>query len=137
MSSQTSQESINKLKIDDITMLDEYMDLGGFSEESRTVFRSENIGFRPMEFDVFSHMGVVYEMDFDMRSYHRRVYTILDWLSDVGGLSGALFAAFGAICRILTFNGLHCFLIESLYKRKQLEHKNTNETNSSSDNDNS
>ena len=101
-------------------MFDKYMDLGGFNEEINSVFRIENIGLRPMEFDKYSHMGVVYEMDFDMRSYDRRVYTLLDWLSDVGGLSGALFAGFGVICGILTFNGMHWFLVENVFKRKQL-----------------
>ena len=109
------------MKKDLLNLQDEYLDAGGFVTESNTVFRTENVGLRPMEFDKLSHMGVVYEMDFDMRSYDRRVYNILDWLSDVGGLSGALFAGFGIICGILTFNSMHWFLVEGIFKRKQLD----------------
>ena len=133
MSSQIRQESISKVKKDRITMLDEYEDLGGFVKEHATVFRTENIGLRPMEFDKFSHMGVVYEMDFDMRSFDRRVYTVLDWLSDVGGLSRAISAGFGMVYGLLTLNSLQWFLIEKIFKRKQLDPEIPDETSSSSD----
>ena len=133
MSSQIRQESISKVKKDTITMLDEYDDLGGFVKEHATVFRTENIGLRPMEFDKFSHMGVVYEMDFDMRSFDRRVYTVLDWLSDVGGLSRAISAGFGMIYGLLTFNSMQWFLVEKIFKRKLLDPALANETSSSSD----
>ena len=133
MSSQIRQESISKVKKDRITMLDEYEDLGGFVKEHATVFRTENIGLRPMEFDKFSHMGVVYEMDFDMRSFDRRVYTVLDWLSDVGGLSRAISAGFGMVYGLLTLNSLQWFLIERIFKRKQLDPEIPDETSSSSD----
>ena len=65
-------------------------------------------------------MGVVYEMDFDMISYDRRIYTALDWLSDVGGIQGALFSAVGILAGLLTANDMKWYLIENIFKRKQL-----------------
>ena len=97
------------------------------TEEKAQAFRPINVGFRPMEHDKFSQLGVVYEMDFDMRSFDRRIFTVLDWLSDVGGLSGALFSIVGIIIGILTANDMHWYLIENTFKRKQLDPTLVNE----------
>ena len=88
-----------------------------------------------MEHDEFAHMGVVYEMDFDMTSYDRRIYTALDWLSDVGGLSGALFSAVGILAGLLTANDMHWYLIENIFRRKQLD-PSADKAESSSNSDN-
>ena len=66
--------------------------MGEWTQEDEITYRIEKIGHRPMEYDEFSHMGVVFEMDLDMYSYDRRVYTILELFANVGGLVGAMFA---------------------------------------------
>ena len=36
------------------------------------------------------HLGVVFEADLNLETLERQVYSILDWLGDVGGLTEAL-----------------------------------------------
>ena len=62
-----------------------------------------------------------------MRSFDRRVYTVLDWLSDVGGLSGAMFSIIGIVTGIVCANDMHWYLIEKTFKRKQLDPELANE----------
>ena len=50
-----------------------------------------------MEFDNLHQFGVAYEMSFDIVKYERTVYSLLDWLSDIGGLASALMSILGII----------------------------------------
>ena len=101
-------------------MDDQWVDLGDLTQENDITYRPEFVGFRPMEHDEHSHAGVVFEMDLDMTSYDRRVYTVLDWLSDVGGLAGAMFAGIRVLSLLFLSNDLEWYLISKLYKRDQL-----------------
>ena len=58
---------------------------------------------RPYDFrdDIMS--AITYEMDMDLRMLRRKVYTIMDFLGDVGGLSSSLFAIFGALLIIFQY----------------------------------
>ena len=43
-------------------------------------------------------LGITYELNRNLKTVKRKVYGILDWLGDIGGLAGALHAIFfGAI----------------------------------------
>ena len=65
-------------------------------------------------------MGVVFEMDLDMYSYDRRVYTIFELLANVGGLLGVMFAGIRVATIIFLSNDLEWYLISRLYTKKQL-----------------
>ena len=45
---------------------------------------------RPYEFDDNVHVAVTFELDLDLTVIDRQVYSILDWLGDIGGLAEAL-----------------------------------------------
>ena len=64
-----------------------------------------------MELGNRDQLGVTFEIKLDMTSFDRRVYTILDWISDVGGLSGAIYAALRILCLLLKANDLDWYLI--------------------------
>ena len=34
-------------------------------------------------------LAVVFEMDLDMTEYDRKVYTLVDWFADIGGLTSS------------------------------------------------
>ena len=65
-------------------------------------------------------MGVVFEMDLDMYSYDRRVYTIFELLANVGGLLGVMFAGIRVAIILFLSNDLEWYLISKLYTKKQL-----------------
>ena len=66
-------------------------------------------------------MGISYEIDLDMTSYSRRIYSVLDLVSDVGGLSGALFAAMRIFCLVSRSGELEWYLVSKLYTKNELK----------------
>ena len=63
---------------------------------------------RPYEFVDRVHLSISYELDLNKQVFDRAVYTVLDWLGDIGGLMGILFDWFGTwIMMIVVGNALN------------------------------
>ena len=54
-----------------------------------------------------------YELSSSLKVYHRAVYSVFDYLSDVGGLSGALYPLFYVLISILQYKSSHMFMMNS------------------------
>ena len=102
-------------------MQDDYFQLGSVTDEEEEVSRAVPKGFRPIEFDNLNQFGVTYEVNLDMTSYQRTVYSFLEWLSDLGGLSSALVIVQGVILKILMYQALDYFMVSQLYNRRKLD----------------
>lgn len=61
-------------------------------------------------------MAVSFEVSPDMPGLTRDNYTVLDVMSDVGGLAEVLFRAISMVLAILNYNHLQSFLTKSLFK---------------------
>ena len=61
-------------------------------------------------------MAFFFEMDDDLTVIERSGYTILDWLSDVGGIQSMIWSLTGAILGIINGNYFNDSLIAKLYK---------------------
>ena len=57
-------------------------------------------------------MQVTWEFDMTLYRIDRDVYSILDWIGDVGGLSEGLVIGLGAVLTIFNFNKFEHYLIE-------------------------
>ena len=57
-------------------------------------------------------------MSLDLHVSERTVYTILDWLGDVGGLMGMLFDTGAFILMFVVGNGLSYMLIKEVFKEQ-------------------
>ena len=57
-----------------------------------------------------------------MISYDRTVYTFIDWLSDVGGLSRTLTIFVSGFLLVAEFNNLDWYLVSKLYTRQDLDY---------------
>ena len=66
-------------------------------------------------------MQVTYEFDLDLYRVDRDVYSILDWIGDVGGLREGLFILFSIIFGFLNFNKFEHFMIEHLYQKRTVD----------------
>ena len=55
-------------------------------------------------------------MSLDLTLIERTGYTLLDILSDVGGLMGILFSGITLLLEIINYNHLNYFLISKLFK---------------------
>ena len=71
---------------------------------------------RPYEFIDWVQVSVSYELELDKYFEGREVYTFLDWLGDVGGLSSALFTLGGLIMILIAGNGLDYMLFSNMFK---------------------
>ena len=55
---------------------------------------------RPYDFKDDVQIAITYEFSRDLRQLKRKVYSIMDWLGDIGGLKASLFALFSTIVLI-------------------------------------
>lgn len=70
---------------------------------------------RPYEFPDRVHFQISFEFDLTLYRVDRDVYSILDWIGDVGGLNEGLFLFFHIILIFSQFYDLEHFLIERLF----------------------
>ena len=75
-------------------------------EETEIAFRVPEMGTRPYEFPNNVHFAVAYEFDLNLETLDRQVYSILDWLGDIGGLSEALLFIAGLFLGFLHYGQL-------------------------------
>ena len=85
------------------------------------VFTTEEQSVRPYEFKDNVHLSISYEMELNKQSIDRTVYTLLDWLGDVGGLQGIIFDIGGFLLMFISGNGLTYLLLSSLFKEQSDE----------------
>ena len=60
------------------------------TEDDRTIFMNRHLFSRPYEFPDRVHMQITFEFDLTLYRVDRDVYSILDWVGDLGGLSEGL-----------------------------------------------
>ena len=60
---------------------------------------------------------MTFEFDLTLYRVDRDVYSILDWIGDVGGLNEGLYLMFKVMLIFLQYNDFQHYLIERLYKR--------------------
>ena len=70
---------------------------------------------------------MTFEFDLNLYRVDRDVYSILDWIGDVGGLFEGLYLIFTMLIFIFKFNDFQHFLIELLYKKSLEEDQEENE----------
>ena len=88
------------------------MHLDEWTLDEPLIFTTIQHTSRPYEFEDSVHLSISYEMDLNMHVSERTVYTILDWLGDVGGLMGILIDFGGIILAYFVLgNGLNYMLI--------------------------
>ena len=63
------------------------------------------------------HLQVTFEFDLTLYRIDRDVYSILDWVGDVGGLNEGLFLILKVFLIAMQFNDFQHFLIQHLYRR--------------------
>ncbi len=79
------------------------MMLGDLTMSTRDdLFEVNRMTSLPYEFVDNVWLSITVEMGFDITTYEREVYTSLELLSDIGGLSGMLMTVFGFL--IMTWN---------------------------------
>ena len=81
--------------------LDDSIDSIGISSEKHNYFQVSEGPFRLYDAPNDLQMMVTYEMNRDLFIIKRKVYTVLDFLGDIGGLAGALKSLFFVLVIVL------------------------------------
>ena len=87
--------------------------------EKQDLFRLERQDLLPYEKFDNTWISVTIEMDLNATQYERKVYTVFDMLSDVGGLSGICITVFGIVSSIWNFNAFDNYMVSRLFKIKK------------------
>ena len=94
-----------------------YVNLDEVTElQDSTLFRPRQTQWRAFEKDKAFINAITFEMDFDLQVVERDIFTILDLLADLGGLTSILISGFAGIVAIFNWDGVvDNFLIKKLY----------------------
>ena len=84
--------------------------------EDSSVFQLNEISSRPFELDADFVAGVDIQNDLSLTSLSRDVYTILDVLSDTGGIAAALTSLLVPIVGLLNYNHIESYIASRLFK---------------------
>lgn len=103
----------------DLELQDLLLDLDQLTAmKDKTVFELEAMPSRPWGFDQNVIQNISIEMNLDLKYLGRTGYTILDLLSDIGGIQGLLFSFAAIFVGFINYNQLENHLVTKLYVRK-------------------
>ena len=98
-------------------MQDEPTNLDDLTElEDASIFRLEQLSTKSYEKDYSVQLDITIEKNLNQVVIARDGYTILDFLSDVGGVQGLLFSAAVFLVGIWNYHYSENFLVSHLYR---------------------
>ena len=86
------------------------------SSDQEETFAIKELRERPYEQDDKIHVSISIEMDLDRYIVKWNTYTVLDWLSDIGGLYIAAAVVLAFIMSLIKVNSLDNFIVSQIYK---------------------
>ena len=108
------QKTNLELQDNDVIMLDE-LTLTDFED----LFTIRKYDVLPYELTNNNWMSVSFEMDLNLIHIERKLYTVFDMLSDVGGLLGILTTIAAFLNTIWNFQAFDNFMVSRLFKIKR------------------
>lgn len=119
INSQVREELVYKVQLTDLNLQDTYYQFSGLTEDEIRIFQNLHVNNRPYEFPDNVHLQVTFEFDLTLYRVDRDVYSLLDWVGDVGGLNEGLYIGFKIVLGLFQFMVLEHLLIEKLYLKPQ------------------
>lgn len=119
INSQVREEKVYKVRLTDLRLQDNYYQFSALTEDDRTIFGNREHLTRPYEFPDSNHMQITFEFDLNLYRVDRDVYSILDWIGDIGGLREGLVIILAGIFGLVKFHPFQHFMIEHLYNKNE------------------
>jgi hypothetical protein len=85
------------------------------------LFEVKRMTSLPYEWDDNVWLSITVEVDFDVITYEREVYTSLQLLSDIGGLSGILMTIAAALMVLWNYQSFDNYLVSRLFRIRKPE----------------
>ena len=118
INSQLRSEYINQIQTT-LLELQDSIPLGELKSDQPEIFNVLPKGERPYEFYDNVHVAIVYEISLDRRRIQRSVYSLLDWIGDIGGLLEAMFVIFSLLIAIYHYKAFEIHMIGQLFSLTQ------------------
>ena len=100
----------NYIELTELDLQDEPWSLGFDAYDVIDIFSIRRGEARPYDFFDDVQLSITYELDRDLRVTKRNVYIFMDWLGDIGGLAGSLYALFGAAVAIFQYKIVYSYI---------------------------
>ena len=97
-------------------MQDSILNYGVIKDKNIRIFTFHQERSRPYEFKNNVHISVTFEVDLNLRVIEREVYTIIDWMGDIGGLGEAYFFISWSILSLIHFEAVDNMIIRELFR---------------------
>ena len=99
--------------------------------EDNSIFSLKLQPYRSYEYDYITQFDLTLEVGLDLMMIERKNYTLLDVLSDVGGVYNFFFASFSVLIGICNYNSFDNYMASRLFKIKK---QNLNKSNDDDEN---
>ena len=100
-----------------LLLQDELINLDDLTElEDSTVFRLEQLPTKSYEKEYDVQLDITIEMNLNQLVIARDGYTVLDYLSDIGGMQSILITGSAILLTIWNYQHLDNFLVSQLYR---------------------
>ena len=110
----------NKVSMSQIFLQDLLINLDDITElEDGTIFGIETLPVRSQEKDYNIAMEISFERSLDLKVIMREGYTILDYLSDIGGMQGVFQSTLIMLLSISNYKYIDSFLVSQLFNFKK------------------
>ena len=81
-----------------------------------TIFSIDRIPQIPAEANDYAQLELSFEVNLDLKIVNRSYYSLLDCLSDIGGILSVLLAGIAFALAVLNYQHIDNFLVANLFK---------------------
>ena len=104
-----------------LELQDYHIDLDSLTKhESETPFKLEQHGSETYEKETDVMMDITIEMNKDLKRVLRQSYSLIDLLSDIGGVQSIFFSSFAIVLSVLNYQHFDTHIASQLFKIQKL-----------------
>ena len=123
MSGKQRIEYINVIERQQFNLNDSFLTFGDLTLKSQTGFINTQVPNRVLNFQNNILNAVTFELSLSLDVYERQVFSLLDILSDIGGLYGSLKVIFYIVITFFQWNGHHMYLMKDMFNAEEKSFK--------------
>ena len=123
MSGKQRIEYINVIERQQFNLNDSILNLGELTLKSQSGFINTQVPNRVLNFQNNMLNAVTFELSLSLDVYERQVFSLLDILSDIGGLYGSLKVIFYIVITFFQWNGHHMYLMKDMFNAEEKSFK--------------
>lgn len=135
INTQWRTENANLVEVTYLDLQDVLLQFGDLTEDNRNITTIVPYQTRPYEADDDIQVSIIYERDLDFHRVDREVYSILDWLGDVGGLYEAVQIICGTLLYLLNFMSFENYMVSELFKKENDDYDDKDDKGDKGDKD--